>query len=181
MGRIKIDQFGPGVYQRIYPVYKNCLGCRTCEIRCGLTHYGTINPELSRIRVHSYRGIDVPILCKMCKSPRPCLEACPVQAISVDEETGANIVDTEMCTGCGECEEECPARAIRFHPIEKYALICDLCGGDPECVKACPEKCLEFIVGPADYIPPDRYAYPAETIVQDLRNTSYYHKERGGR
>ncbi len=181
MGRVRVDQFGQGVFQRIYPVYKNCTGCRICEIECSLAHYKTINPELSRVKIYSYRGIDVPVLCRMCKTPRPCIEACPVQAISKDTETDATIVDKEKCTGCGLCVKACPAKAVRLHPEEKHALICDLCSGDPSCVKACPERVLEFIVGPADYIAPEHYAYPPEVIVEDLRNTIYYHEKKSTR
>ena len=39
-------------------------------------------------------GAEVPHLCAQC-SNYPCVESCPVDAMSVHEETGAVIVDNE--------------------------------------------------------------------------------------
>lgn len=47
-----------------------------------------------------------------------CVERCPVQAITVVMGEGIRI-DTQRCTGCGECEYVCPVapKAIRFIAI----------------------------------------------------------------
>ncbi len=47
---------------------------------------------------------------KLCTACALCAEACPVEAITVEEQ--ANVA-TEACTECGACEEECPVGAIK--------------------------------------------------------------------
>jgi len=119
--------------------YPRCTGCRKCEIVCSLKHEGRIWPEASRIRIFMYTpGLEVPHLCTQCMD-YPCVNACPFQALSVDESTGAVLVDRDKCTGCGKCIEACPGAVPFIHPKDGYVVICDLCGGDPECVKVCQE------------------------------------------
>ena len=44
--------------------FKNCSGCRMCEIECSLHHEGRIWPEASRVRVFMMvPGVDFPHLC----------------------------------------------------------------------------------------------------------------------
>ena len=128
--------------------YSRCSGCRRCEIVCSLHHEGKIWPEASRVRVFMLvPGVEIPHLCVQC-SDYPCVNACPVNALSVDKRTGAVIVDKERCTACGKCIEACPGKIPHIHPAENYAVICDLCGGDPKCVEACREggwNALEII------------------------------------
>ena len=69
----------------------------------------------------------------------PCVESCPVEALSVDEGTSAVLVEREKCISCGACIEACPGSVPYLHPKDNKATICDLCGGDPECVKVCQE------------------------------------------
>lgn len=119
--------------------YVNCSGCRRCEIACSVRHEEKIWPEASRVRVFMLiPGVEIPHLCAQCDDA-PCLTSCPVDALSVNERTGAIIVDKEKCTACGSCIEACPGRVPTIHPTEKYAVICDLCDGDPQCAKVCQE------------------------------------------
>ena len=83
-------------------------------------------------------GAEFPHFCAQCDN-YPCIEACPVDALSVRKRTGAVLVDREKCTACGLCIDACPGRVPHLHPTEKYAIICDLCGGDPKCVEVCRE------------------------------------------
>jgi Fe-S-cluster-containing hydrogenase component 2 len=116
-----------------------CSGCRKCEIACSLFHENRIWPEASRIRVFMLvPGVDFPHFCVQCED-YPCVDACPVNALSVSRETGAVLVDVEACTACGSCIEACPGKVPHMHPNGKHILICDLCGGDPQCVKVCQE------------------------------------------
>ena len=116
-----------------------CSGCRKCEIACSLFHEKRIWPEASRIRVFMLvPGVDFPHFCVQCED-YPCVNACPVNALSVSRETGAVLVDTEACTACGSCIEACPGKVPHMHPNGRYVLICDLCSGDPQCVKVCQE------------------------------------------
>jgi Fe-S-cluster-containing hydrogenase component 2 len=121
----------------IYRDYPKCSGCRRCEIVCSLSHEGKIWPEASRIRVFMLvPGIEIPHLCAQCHD-YPCVEACTFDALSVNKETEAVLVNKENCTACGKCIEACPGKIPFIHPTEKYAIICDLCGGEPKCVEAC--------------------------------------------
>jgi Fe-S-cluster-containing hydrogenase component 2 len=116
-----------------------CSGCRKCEIACSLFHEKRIWPEASRIRVFMLvPGLDFPHFCAQCED-YPCVEACPVKALSISKETGAVLVDKDKCVGCGQCIDACPGRIPHMHPSENYILICDLCRGNPQCVKVCRE------------------------------------------
>jgi len=83
-------------------------------------------------------GVEFPHFCAQCED-YPCVQSCPVTALSVCKETGAVLVNNEVCIGCGRCIDACPGRIPHMHPKEKRILICDLCGGDPQCVKVCRE------------------------------------------
>ena len=114
-------------------------GCRKCEIACSLHHEGRIWPEASRIRVFMLAPtVEFPHFCAQCED-YPCVESCEFDVMSVDENTGAVIVDKEKCTACGLCIEACPGNIPHIHPTEKYALICDLCGGEPLCAEVCQQ------------------------------------------
>lgn len=102
---------------------------------------------MARIHVVTeYPGIiDNPVLCRQCKNP-PCATICPVEALSVDKNTKAVLVDAETCTGCELCVNECPYGAITISVKKKVAVICDLCGGEPACVTWCPFDAIEITI-----------------------------------
>ena len=123
-----------------------CSGCRRCEIVCSWHHEGKIWPEASRIRVFMLvPGVEIPHLCAQCND-YPCVPACPVEALSIDDDTMAVLVDKEKCTGCGLCIKACPGNIPFLHPEDNKAVICDLCGGDPECVKICQEARFDALI-----------------------------------
>jgi carbon-monoxide dehydrogenase iron sulfur subunit len=62
-----------------------------------------------------------------------------VEALTIDDDTTAVLVDREKCTSCGACIDACPGKVPFLHPGDNKATICDLCEGDPECVKVCHE------------------------------------------
>lgn len=107
-----------------------------------------INPRKARIRVVTvYPGtIDNPVVCRQCEEP-PCVAACPVRAINIDEKTKAVLVDANNCIGCENCVTACPygAVTIGLREDKKPAVICDLCGGEPECVEWCPFEAIELV------------------------------------
>lgn len=122
-----------------------CTGCRVCELSCAFIHTGSFNPENSRIHVEKdeFNGKDTPFLCIQCDE-KYCIAGCPTNALSVNNVTGAIVVNENLCIGCGVCAKVCPYKAVRIHKRDKKALICDLCGGEPECVKRCPVGALSF-------------------------------------
>ncbi|MHA2473588.1 MAG: 4Fe-4S dicluster domain-containing protein [Promethearchaeota archaeon] len=124
---------------RIKRNYENCSGCRRCEITCSLHHEGKIWPEASRIRVFMLvPGVEIPHLCFQCDD-YPCVEECPEEALSVDDQTGAVITHKSKCTACGICINACPGRVPHLHPQNDHIVICDLCGGTPKCTVTCQE------------------------------------------
>ena len=124
-----------------------CSGCRTCEIICTLGHEGVINPLLSRNTVHTdiqAGDITHAYYCQQCDDPK-CLKACPTGALHVDPDTGARVIDQDVCIGCQSCLNACiyaqedPANSrIKYNKETGACFKCDLCGGEPKCVKYCP-------------------------------------------
>jgi carbon-monoxide dehydrogenase iron sulfur subunit len=122
---------------------KVCSGCRTCEVICSLGHEGAIDLERSRlyVRTNPFKGLFAPVICRQC-SDAPCLQACPVSAIRIDQELGTVMIDPNRCDGCRLCQEACPYHVIRIDQDSSKALKCDLCRGDPQCVQWCPTNAL---------------------------------------
>ena len=120
-----------------------CTGCRICETVCSLSKTEDICPEMARIIIdrEPFEGRFLPKICHQCSIPF-CLNACPVFAITISDETGAVIIDDEKCTGCGLCEKACPYGMIIMGRNDKKAFKCDLCGGEPRCVELCPSNSL---------------------------------------
>jgi len=48
---------------------------------------------------------------EMCVGCGVCVEECPVEAISMVEETAC--IDDEKCIRCGRCHDACPEEAVR--------------------------------------------------------------------
>ena len=76
-----------------------CTGCLQCELACSYDNEGVFNPAKSRIKVFNFHdeGRFVPYTCTQCAEAW-CLQACPVDAISVDIKTGAKVVSDATCS-----------------------------------------------------------------------------------
>lgn len=128
----------------------SCVGCKTCEIVCSLTHDEVCQPAISRLDVMydplgSLAKIgSMPEVCKQCNMA-DCYLACAYDALVIDKETGARVIDPKKCRGCGECFAACPWNMIVYNKKTGTYTKCDLCGGDPECVKYCPANAIKFI------------------------------------
>ncbi|AAM31315.1 indolepyruvate ferredoxin oxidoreductase subunit alpha [Methanosarcina mazei] len=48
-----------------------------------------------------------------CSGCGTCVDECPSEAITLDEEKGIAVVDQDECVECGACEEACPNQAIK--------------------------------------------------------------------
>jgi len=159
--------------------YLRCSGCRRCEIACSFHHEDKIWPEASRIRVFMLvPGVEIPHLCAQCHD-YPCVPSCPVNALSVSNETGAILVDKEKCISCGKCIDACPGNIPFLHPSDNKAVICDLCGGDPECVKVCQEakfNALLAVRGGRENINRKLFAQTPEELTEDVAVNLYGEK-----
>lgn len=135
-----------------------CVGCGICEMACAYEHNGTLNRELSRIRIHKRMtpvSKSLQTVCAQCGAEeRNCEQACPLEpsVIYYDEENHHMTVDTERCIGhtCQMCAKACGGDAIHFYPPDHdYAIVCDLCEDAgtrrPQCVEVCPRQALEYM------------------------------------
>jgi Fe-S-cluster-containing hydrogenase component 2 len=133
--------------KRLYVKPSVCIGCRTCELACTFVHSTGEGKGLrrSRVRVHAMGDdVYVPVLCLQCEEAG-CIKACPVGALTRNEETGAIDADSEVCVRCMSCVVACPFGNIYPDPANSDAVVkCDTCGGNPACAMFCPTKALEY-------------------------------------
>ena len=132
----------------VYP--ERCIGCRTCEIACGLAHSESDSSNdshfLPRLQVVKSGSSTQPVMCHQCENA-PCVAVCPVQAL-VQEERCVELHES-LCIGCKNCVMACPFGAIDIAllPQAKIEIVkCDLCQqheSGPECVRVCPTAALE--------------------------------------
>jgi Fe-S-cluster-containing hydrogenase component 2 len=100
----------------------------------------------ARIKIEKWEheGLYVPMICQHCQDA-PCMNVCPVKAISRDEELARVQVDYDICIGCRSCVAVCPFGAMNFNTIDKKVIKCDLCDGEPQCVRFCDIKAVDYV------------------------------------
>jgi len=130
-------------YQSLEFFPEKCTGCNQCELTCSGINDGIFQVERSRIRIFKYNdsSFNVPHACHQCDEAW-CMHACPVQAITMDSETGVKVLASDDCVGCKVCTIACPYGKVKFQPESGKAVKCDLCGGDPACIEACPTSAI---------------------------------------
>ena len=128
---------------------EKCIGCRTCEVACMMSHQSSATPVAftSRIRVVKGGTFTTAVGCHQCEDA-PCANVCPTGAIH--RAAGAWLVEQARCIGCKSCMVACPFGAMQVRVVEDrvQALKCDLCAhreGGPACVEACPTHALRCI------------------------------------
>jgi len=60
---------------------------------------------------------------RSCSGCKLCLEVCPYEAISFDEEDGIAVVNSILCQGCGACAAVCPNGANQQNTFTKRQII----------------------------------------------------------
>lgn len=111
-----LDEACNGCVRSHFMVTNACQGCfaRPCMMNCP-------KKAISLDGRHAHIDPDKCISCGLCmqncpyhaiiKIPVPCEEACPVGAISKDEN-GREQIDYDKCIFCGNCMRECPFGAM---------------------------------------------------------------------
>jgi Fe-S-cluster-containing hydrogenase component 2 len=165
----KTTQAAQGV---IYPDASLCIGCLTCEVICSRVHKEQGLSDVPRIRIYNDPQVQVdPEVtaaypdrgsfhqepCLQCPTAE-CLYVCPVNAVRVEETTGARIIREDVCVSCNRCAEACifPSSSeadatnqlkigqqsrISYDAAKDTFTKCDLCYWRPEgpaCVERCP-------------------------------------------
>jgi Fe-S-cluster-containing hydrogenase component 2 len=123
---------------------EKCTGCRLCEAACSLYRDKRISPHRARITIVDFTTHYIPVVCMHCDDPA-CMEACPANAIYRDRETGAVIINYDLCMGCRSCMIACPFGAISWSEREGRVVKCDLCNGDPQCARVCSRGAIEYV------------------------------------
>lgn len=137
-----------------------CSGCQRCEMMCTLKNDGRVCQHIARVRVRDNYfwgyGVDsgggalglgddacqfTVEHCKQCADPA-CANYCPVHAISSDPDTGARVVDPNVCIGCGMCAQACPWNMPRIDSETGVSTKCISCG---RCAEQCPNGAIKFI------------------------------------
>lgn len=123
---------------------EKCTGCMQCVYACSYFKEGIFSPIRSRIQIirNEKLGINFPIICQHCTEP-VCKDVCPVNAIYIDEKSGAVLHNQDICIGCRSCFHVCPFGAIQINIDNKKVMKCDFCNAEPECVKACTYGAIE--------------------------------------
>lgn len=135
--------------------YKLCFGCYACEIACKQENDLPVGPRWIIVKIVGPRKIEgkltmdfVPLTCMHCDHP-PCIEACPVDAITKRED-GIVLISSEHCIGCLVCLQACPFGAIQWDSNRNSIGKCNLClsrierGLKPACVQACPAGAIQY-------------------------------------
>jgi Fe-S-cluster-containing hydrogenase component 2 len=68
-----------------------------------------------------------------------------VDAIRVDANTGAKVVNEDVCVGCKVCTISCPFGTINYVQETGKVQKCDLCDGNPACADACPTGAITYV------------------------------------
>lgn len=144
-----------------------CIGCRTCEVACVVSHQehqdcAQLTPATFLPRLHMIKNgqISTVTMCRQCEDA-PCANVCPNGAIT--REHGFVHVHQERCIGCKTCVVACPygAMEVVMRPVvrdsanglqvtthKSEARKCDLCfhrEQGPACVEVCPTNAIILI------------------------------------
>jgi electron transport complex protein RnfB len=87
--------------------------CNCCACCCGVLHGQKLSGAEEGAQRSNYRAFIDPEECISCGA---CIERCPVDAITADENDKSK-VERAKCIGCGVCVIDCPTDAIELVPV----------------------------------------------------------------
>jgi Fe-S-cluster-containing dehydrogenase component len=132
-----------------------CTGCGACRVACTIEN--GLAPDVSWRRIETFnpqhRSIapvfHLSLACNHCATAA-CMNACPALAYRRDEPTGAVLLDSNLCIGCGYCSWACPYDAPVFDQDAGVMTKCTWCadrlqaGLKPACASHCPTGALGY-------------------------------------
>lgn len=143
-----------------------CNGCYNCQIACKDEHvgndwapYAKPQPDTGQFwlkvneKVHgSVPKVKMTYVAKMCMhcDNAPCMDNCQNNAI-YRRDDGLVVINTEECSGCMNCVDDCPYGVIYYNEDLKLAQKCTGCAHlldkgwkEPRCVDSCATDALLF-------------------------------------
>lgn len=132
-----------------------CTGCGACRVAC--TIESGLAPDMSWRRIETFnpqRRAIAPVFhlslaCNHCATAA-CMNACPALAYRRDGPTGAVLLESSLCIGCGYCSWACPYDAPVFDEAAGVMTKCTWCadrlnaGLKPACASHCPTGALDY-------------------------------------
>jgi len=132
-----------------------CVGCEACVVACVLEN-GFQFPERWRTIFSSNENntpgiplFNLSLACNHCDEA-PCMKYCPSLAYTRDANTGAVLINSEVCIGCNYCLWNCPYEAPKMNPVTNVIEKCNFCNSRlledkaPACASSCPTAALTF-------------------------------------
>lgn len=133
-----------------------CLGCRSCQLACAVTHSSSqellgavAEGEKPRLSIVCDGDAAVPLQCRQCDQA-PCVAICPTGALTRPDENGPVATHDNLCIGCRSCMLVCPFGVISVSSRGRAIIKCDLClsrlaaGEQPACVEACHTGAMKY-------------------------------------
>lgn len=135
---------------------RQCLECNACEAACKQWNKVPIGADIRLRRVKTIeegvypnaRVLAFSLSCNHCENAL-CTKVCPVRAMHKRED-GVVVVNTDACTGCGQCFKFCPYGAPQMHITARKTFKCTMCADRldqnlmPACATACPTGALQW-------------------------------------
>jgi Fe-S-cluster-containing dehydrogenase component/predicted membrane protein len=132
--------------------HTRCIGCHACTVACKSENQVPVGNFRTWVKYTEggtfpsvRRGFSV-LRCNQC-TEAPCIEICPVTALS-KHENGIVDVDPSVCIGCKGCTHACPYDAIYINEESGIAEKCHFCehrterGLAPACAVVCPTEAI---------------------------------------
>jgi len=152
-----------------------CIACRACQVACkqwnklpaepkgtwknrgSYENPASLSPQTwTRVRfteVDTAEGSTEWLFrktqCMQC-GDATCLMVCPEKKALYRNEDGIVVLNSDHCTGCGYCTQNCPFEIPQFNAQDKRTFKCSMCydrvgnGLIPACAKACPTQAIKF-------------------------------------
>ena len=127
---------------------RQCVGCQACTSACMIENnvpVGQNRTFVTEMEIGEFPDVRksfLPQLCNHCEDPA-CVPVCPTGA-TFKREDGIVVVDSEVCWGCGYCENACPYDKRFMNKETKVMDKCTFCAHrvDEGLLPACVETCV---------------------------------------